>query len=97
MGLQKNSKLKTAVLFCLMLFASTNHAAFTQTSLPGLPQAVPYPNPGMAAASPTKKVVAVAEFENKTNYTGQLNLGYGMADMLADALIKSGRFTVLER
>ena len=51
----------------------------------------------VAVAQAPKKVVAVSEFENKANYRGQLDLGYGMADMLTDALIKSGQFIVLER
>jgi curli biogenesis system outer membrane secretion channel CsgG len=44
-----------------------------------------------------KKIVAVSSFENKTNWRGQVDLGDGMADQLADALMQSGQFTVLER
>jgi len=44
-----------------------------------------------------KKIVAVSRFENKTNYSGQWNLGDGMADQLTDALVQSGQFVVLER
>ena len=44
-----------------------------------------------------KKLIAVAEFENKTNLVGQAQLGTGMADQLITALINSGRFIVLER
>ena len=44
-----------------------------------------------------KKIVAVSRFENKTAYSGQVNLGDGMADQLTDALMQSGRFVVLER
>ncbi len=83
MGTTKNLTLKNVLLFFLGFFIITNSASLAQP-LPALPQA-------------PKKVVAVAEFENKANYRGQLNLGYGMADMLTDALIKSGRFIVLER
>jgi curli biogenesis system outer membrane secretion channel CsgG len=44
-----------------------------------------------------KKLIAVAEFENKTNYAGQANLGTGMADQLITALVNTERFIVLER
>jgi curli biogenesis system outer membrane secretion channel CsgG len=44
-----------------------------------------------------KKIVAVSRFENKTNYSGQHDLGDGMADQLTDALMQSGQFVVLER
>lgn len=54
------------------------------------PMAVP------AAIGP-KKLIAVAEFENKTNWSGQVNLGTGMADQLITALMNTGRYIVLER
>lgn len=44
-----------------------------------------------------KKLIAVAEFENKTNWAGQANLGVGMADQLITALMNTDRFMVLER
>lgn len=44
-----------------------------------------------------KKLIAVAEFENKTNISGQANLGVGMADQLITALMNTSRFIVLER
>lgn len=44
-----------------------------------------------------KKLIAVANFENKTNWAGQANLGTGMADQLITSLIDTGRFIVLER
>lgn len=44
-----------------------------------------------------KKLIAVAEFENKTNWAGQVNLGTGMSDQLITALMNTGRYTVLER
>lgn len=52
-----------------------------------------------ALPAPTgpKKLVAVAEFENKTNWAGQVNLGVGMADQLITALMATQRFIVLER
>lgn len=44
-----------------------------------------------------KKLVAVSRFENNSNQAGLANLGTGMADQLADALIQSGKFVVIER
>lgn len=55
-----------------------------------VPRAIP------AAIGP-KKLIAVAEFENKTNWAGQVNLGTGMADQLITALMNTGRYIVLER
>ncbi len=54
------------------------------------PQAVP-------VATGPKKLIGVAEFENKTNWSGQVNLGTGMADQLITALMNTHRFIVLER
>lgn len=42
-------------------------------------------------------VVAVTEMENQANFSGQLNLGTGMADMLVTALMKTKKVVVLER
>lgn len=50
-----------------------------------------------AHAATLKKVVAVAKFENKTSWKGQVELGSGMADQLSDALMQSGQFVVMER
>ena len=44
-----------------------------------------------------KKTVAVSRFENKAAARGQINLGRGMSDQLADALVNSGNFVVVER
>ena len=58
---------------------------------------------GLSATAPAwaggtmKKIVAVSQFENKTSWRGQVSLDDGMADQLTDALMKSGKFTVLER
>ena len=54
-------------------------------------------NENTEVLSPPKKVVAVADFGNKSGYSGQYDLGHGMAEMLTDALMQSGRFIVLER
>jgi len=51
----------------------------------------------LSAEAGHKKIVAVSSFENKTTYSGQQNLGDGMADQLTDALMQSGQFVVLER
>ena len=39
----------------------------------------------------------MSRFENSTDGTGQAAVGTGMADQLADALIQSGKFVVIER
>lgn len=44
-----------------------------------------------------KKLVAVMDFQNKSNYKGKLELGTGMADSLTDAIVRSERFIVVER
>jgi curli biogenesis system outer membrane secretion channel CsgG len=43
-----------------------------------------------------KKRVAISTFEDKTG-SGYSHLGSGVADMLTTALVKSGKFTVIER
>ncbi|MEI7905766.1 MAG: CsgG/HfaB family protein [Bacteroidota bacterium] len=43
-----------------------------------------------------KKRVAISAFEDKTG-SGYAHLGSGVADMLTTALVKSGKFTVIER
>jgi curli biogenesis system outer membrane secretion channel CsgG len=49
------------------------------------------------SAATLKKIVAVARFENKTAWKGQVSLDDGMADQLTDALMASGQFVVMER
>lgn len=44
-----------------------------------------------------KKTIAVSRFENSTDTAGQAAIGTGMADQLADALIQSDKFVVIER
>ncbi len=50
----------------------------------------------LAPAYAQKPRIAVVDFENRTSYGGW-RLGYGAADMLATALVKTGAFRVLER
>lgn len=45
----------------------------------------------------TKPVVAVLDFENKASFSGQWNLGQGMADLLVTQLMETERVVVLER
>lgn len=45
----------------------------------------------------TKPVVAVTDFENKASFSGQWNLGQGMADLLVAQLMETERVVVLER
>ncbi|MCF7838923.1 MAG: CsgG/HfaB family protein [Candidatus Marinimicrobia bacterium] len=44
-----------------------------------------------------KPVVAVIDFDNRSNFSGQWKLGGGMAEVLMDLLLQSGKFTLLER
>jgi curli biogenesis system outer membrane secretion channel CsgG len=48
-------------------------------------------------APATKPVVAVMDFENKASFSGQWNLGQGMADLLVAQLMETERVVVLER
>jgi curli biogenesis system outer membrane secretion channel CsgG len=50
----------------------------------------------LALAQGLKKRVAVMDFEDKTGHGGW-HIGSGMADMLTTALVKSGKFMVIER
>jgi curli biogenesis system outer membrane secretion channel CsgG len=47
--------------------------------------------------APVTPVLAVMDFENKANFNGQWNLGYGMAEVLTTKLMETRRVTVLER
>ena len=83
--------------FAFGLAPSVSYAFWGQKSAPraetvegDIPAAVP-------AAMGPKKLVAVAEFENKTNWQGQVNLGTGMADQLITSLMNTERYMVLER
>jgi curli biogenesis system outer membrane secretion channel CsgG len=52
---------------------------------------------GLPPLKGPKKTVAVGNFENKTNFAGQFDLGSGFADMMASALDNAGRFIVINR
>lgn len=89
-----------AVLMCF--FPANSYALFPfdkDESNPPRAQAVssePVPVALPAVVGP-KKLIGVADFENKTNWAGQVNLGTGMSDQLITALMATGRYTVLER
>lgn len=61
------------------------------------PRAIPVAQRAVPAAIGPKKLIAVADFENKTNWVGKINLGEGMAEQLITALMNTGRYIVLER
>ncbi len=44
-----------------------------------------------------KKTIAVSEFDNKSGWSGSWKIGWGMQEMMATALIDTGKYTVLER
>jgi curli biogenesis system outer membrane secretion channel CsgG len=50
------------------------------------------PNPRLI-----RPVVAVTDFENRANFSGQWNLGGGMAEIMTERLMSSKRVTILER
>jgi curli biogenesis system outer membrane secretion channel CsgG len=50
----------------------------------------------LTASAQLKKRVAISRFEDRSG-TGWHGLGSGVADMLATALVKSGKFAVIER
>lgn len=52
---------------------------------------------GLERPSRTKPVIAIASFENHAGFSGQWNLGDGMADMLMTRLLETGEVVVLER
>lgn len=54
-------------------------------------------NYGLERPSSSKPVLAIASFDNNAGFSGQWNLGEGMADMLMTELLESGDVTVLER
>ncbi len=53
------------------------------------------PQPVAAADSGLKYSIVVSNFENKSNWTGQFNLGDAWGAVLTDILNQSGRFIVL--
>lgn len=81
---------KVLVLFISLFLSITIYAIAQPRGEPVIPRAIP------AAIGP-KKLIAVAEFENKTNLAGQVNLGTGMSDQLITSLMNTGRYIVLER
>ncbi len=44
-----------------------------------------------------KPVVIISDFENRASFSGQWNLGSGMADMLVTEMMKTGEVVVLDR
>jgi curli biogenesis system outer membrane secretion channel CsgG len=53
--------------------------------------------PALPPLKGPKKSLAVTDFENTSSFTGEWNLGSGIADMLTTALIQADRFIVVER
>lgn len=52
---------------------------------------------GKADESFIRPVLAVSDFENRSNFSGQWNLGGGMAEMMIERLMAADAVTVLER
>jgi curli biogenesis system outer membrane secretion channel CsgG len=52
---------------------------------------------GLPPLKGPRKTVAVGNFENKTDFRGQFDLGSGFSDMLASALDNADRFIIINR
>ena len=83
-------------------FDSSDEPAEARTGSQETQAAASNSDTGVKALAPfngLKKIVAVSRFENRTSVGGggQYQVGSGMSDQLADALIQSGRFVVVER
>jgi len=59
--------------------------------------ATPILMPGRPSRDIIRPVVAVSSFENRSGFSGQWQLGSGMADLLVSELVDSGHFVVVER
>ena len=59
--------------------------------------ATPLLMPGRPSKKLVRPVVAVTSFENRSGFTGQWQLGSGMADLLVSELVNSAHFVVVER
>ena len=53
--------------------------------------------PGPLPANAVRSVIAVTSFENRSGFSGQWQLGSGMADLLVSELVECDHFTVVER
>lgn len=60
-------------------------------------QRAPRSRPDHTETPVIRPVVAVTDFENRANFSGQWNLGDGMAEIMIERLMRSDRVTVLER
>ena len=81
-------------IFFLMDGVSSTEAARRRARRVHVEEAPP---PALPAIMGPRKTIAITKFDNKAGAWAQWDLGSGMAEMLATALIKSGRFIVLER
>ncbi|MFH1037358.1 MAG: CsgG/HfaB family protein [PVC group bacterium] len=53
--------------------------------------------PASGGLAGPKKTIAVAAFDNKSGWYGNWDIGQAMQEMAAESLIKTGKFSVLER
>lgn len=79
--------MKPLILFSLLL----------TTGLTACATRPPRHRPPASGGKGVLPVVAVTNFENRSGFSGQWNLGSGMADLLVAELMATNRFTVLER
>jgi curli biogenesis system outer membrane secretion channel CsgG len=94
---------KTALVLCVAIAVSTcSTRTFAQEKILkgeviSSPPAEQIYRPIAPMPKGPKKMIAVADFENKTNWQGQWSLGSGMSEQLITALMDTGGFIVLER
>lgn len=92
-AIQHHRRRAFRLLACLVLSAAISAGCSTT----GDRQSAVYTVGLLRPSAKVKPVVAVMDFENKAGFTGQWNLGNGMADVLNAALLESSRVIVLER
>lgn len=93
----KSCKVVFVVFAMLLLVDSCSFAYDRRGGYRGRPAAQPAPVVALPAPMGPKKTIAVSSFENKAGQFAQWDLGNGMSEMLTTALMKSGRFILVER
>ena len=92
--------LQTLQLAALAFALVALPAAGARTQVPGAPDAVPQQNAGLATALSAAPLIALVDFDFAAVHewwAAELELGRGVADLIADGLINDGTYRVLER
>lgn len=96
------AKNSNSAKFCIKCGANLRPGSNIQTSSQAQPQVNTEVNsasniPVRQALKGPKKTIAVLNFENKTNFYGEVALGDDFSDQLTHALMQNGQFNVLTR